>query len=91
VVQGDLFFLRDALAHGMSPAEVARFLRRTEDEVRERGKGMPRKRTRSSPRGEEADPSGKATIRCLVASACTLLMPGITSYSNATSPLRGDR
>jgi hypothetical protein len=33
--QADLFFLVDALARGMSIAEVAAFLRRTEEEVRE--------------------------------------------------------
>ena len=32
--QADLFFLVDALARGMSIAEVAAFLGRTEDEVR---------------------------------------------------------
>jgi hypothetical protein len=31
---GDLFFLQDALAHGMSVAQVATFLGRTVDEVR---------------------------------------------------------
>ena len=35
----DRFFLVDALARGMSIAEVAAFLRRTEEEVRERSKG----------------------------------------------------
>jgi hypothetical protein len=34
-LNGDLFFLRNSLEHGMSFAEVAGFLRRTEDEVRE--------------------------------------------------------
>jgi hypothetical protein len=33
--RADLFFLLDALACGMSIAEVAAFLRRTEEEVRE--------------------------------------------------------
>ena len=33
--KADLFFLLDALARGMSIAEVAAFLRRTEEEVRE--------------------------------------------------------
>jgi hypothetical protein len=36
----DLFFLRSALKHGMSFAQVAGFLRRTEDEVREKAKEL---------------------------------------------------
>jgi hypothetical protein len=34
-VKADLFFLYDSLRHGMTFAEVAGFLHRTEDEVRE--------------------------------------------------------
>ena len=34
--KADLFFLIDALARGMSIAEVAAFLNRSEDEVRQR-------------------------------------------------------
>jgi hypothetical protein len=37
--RADLFFLADAIARGMSIAEVAAFLGRTEEEVRERSKG----------------------------------------------------
>ena len=33
-VKADLLFLKDSLAHGMSCAEVAGFLGRTEEEVR---------------------------------------------------------
>jgi hypothetical protein len=36
----DLFFLKDALARGMSFADVARFLVRTEDEVREKAREL---------------------------------------------------
>jgi hypothetical protein len=36
--KADLFFLKDALRRGMSLAEVANFLRRTEDEVQEKAK-----------------------------------------------------
>jgi hypothetical protein len=55
--KAELFFLRDALAHGMSSADVARYLRRTEDEVREKSKGMSRTRgLRASSRGREGDP-----------------------------------
>jgi hypothetical protein len=36
----DLFFLRDSLRHGMSVLEVAGFLRRTEDEVRQKAKEL---------------------------------------------------
>ena len=36
----DLFFLRDSLRHGMSIVEVAGFLRRTEDEVRQKAKEL---------------------------------------------------
>ena len=39
-VNGDLFFLRNSLEHGMSFAEVAGFLRRTEDEVREKAQEL---------------------------------------------------
>jgi hypothetical protein len=45
--QADLFFLVDALARGMSIAEVAAFLRRTEEEVREQAIKHP-----SRPRDE---------------------------------------
>jgi hypothetical protein len=38
----DLFFLRDALGHGMTFAEVAGFLSRDEDEVRKKAKQMKR-------------------------------------------------
>ena len=38
--QTDLFFLVDALARGMSIAEVAAFLGRTEEEVREQSKAL---------------------------------------------------
>jgi hypothetical protein len=34
----DVLFLRDALAHGMSCAEIARFLRKTAREVEEEAK-----------------------------------------------------
>jgi hypothetical protein len=46
--KADLLFLRDALAHGMSPLDIARYLRRTADEVREKGKEMRQKRARAS-------------------------------------------
>jgi hypothetical protein len=36
----DLFFLRDALERGMTPAEAAGFLSRDEDEVRKKAKQM---------------------------------------------------
>jgi len=36
----DLFFLDDSLRHGRSLAEVASFLRRDEDEVREKAKEL---------------------------------------------------
>jgi hypothetical protein len=39
-MNGDLFFLRNSLEHGMSFAEVAGFLRRTEDEVREKAQEL---------------------------------------------------
>jgi len=37
--RADLFFMKDALNRGMSCAEVAGFLSRTEEEVREQGEG----------------------------------------------------
>jgi hypothetical protein len=37
-LRADLFFLKDTLRRGMSLAEVASFLRRSEDEVREKAK-----------------------------------------------------
>jgi hypothetical protein len=36
----DLLFLKDALKRGMSFSEVAGFLRRTEDEVRQKAKEL---------------------------------------------------
>ena len=50
----DLLFLQDALKRGMTHAEVAGFLSRDEDEVREKAKQMkkPRSRHRSLRRGE---------------------------------------
>jgi hypothetical protein len=38
----DLFFLKDALARGMSLKDVATFLGRTEDEVREKIRAVER-------------------------------------------------
>jgi hypothetical protein len=38
--RADLFFLKDSLERGMSLAEVAGFLRRTTDEVREKAKSL---------------------------------------------------
>jgi hypothetical protein len=55
--RADLFFLRDALARGMSFLDVARYLRRTEHEVRERSKEMRRKRARAP----QADPFWEST------------------------------
>jgi hypothetical protein len=40
--RADLFFLEDALKHGMSFEGVAGFLRRTSDEVREKAKDLNR-------------------------------------------------
>jgi hypothetical protein len=40
--RADLFFLKDSLEHGMSLEEVAGFLRRTADEVREKAKDLNR-------------------------------------------------
>jgi hypothetical protein len=45
--KADLLFLRDALAHGMSPLDIARYLRRTEDEVREKSEEIRQKRARA--------------------------------------------
>jgi hypothetical protein len=42
----DLFFLTNALEHGMTFAEVAGFLSRDEDEVREKAKQMKRRHSR---------------------------------------------
>jgi hypothetical protein len=38
--RADLFFLKDSLERGMSLAEIAGFLRRTADEVREKAKSL---------------------------------------------------
>jgi hypothetical protein len=38
--RADLFFLKDSLERGMSLAEIAGFLRRTADEVREKAKDL---------------------------------------------------
>jgi hypothetical protein len=40
--RADLFFLKDSLERGMSLAEIAGFLRRTEDEVREKSEDLNR-------------------------------------------------
>jgi hypothetical protein len=40
--RADLFFLKDSLERGMSFAEIAGFLRRTADEVREKAKDLNR-------------------------------------------------
>jgi hypothetical protein len=42
----DLFFLKHALEHGMTFAEVAGFLSRDEDEVRKKAEQMKRRRSR---------------------------------------------
>jgi hypothetical protein len=39
-VKADLFFLADSLQRGMSLAEIARFLSRTANEVREKAKDL---------------------------------------------------
>jgi predicted transcriptional regulator len=39
-VHADLFFLQDALAHGMSISEIAGFLGKTEKEVRAKAKEL---------------------------------------------------
>ena len=39
-VKADLFFLEDSLQRGMSLAEIAGFLRRTADQVREKAKSL---------------------------------------------------
>ena len=38
--RADLFFLKDSLERGMSLAEIAGFLRRTADQVREKAKSL---------------------------------------------------
>jgi hypothetical protein len=40
--RADLLFLKDSLVRGMSLAEIAGFLRRTADEVREKAKDLNR-------------------------------------------------
>jgi hypothetical protein len=49
--RADLFFLKDSLERGMSLAEIAGFLRRTADEVREKGKDLNRSVGRNRGRG----------------------------------------
>ena len=41
-MDADLFFLKEALARGMSFTDVAGFLRRTENEVREKLRALER-------------------------------------------------
>jgi hypothetical protein len=45
-VPADLFFLKNALEHGMTFAKVAAFPSRDEDEVREKAKQMKRRHSR---------------------------------------------
>jgi hypothetical protein len=49
--RADLFFLKDSLERGMSLAEIAGFLRRTADEVREKGKDLNKSVSRNRGRG----------------------------------------
>jgi hypothetical protein len=49
-LRADLLFLRDALARGMSFAEVAGFLGRTEEEVRQKAKNSIRGAVLTNPR-----------------------------------------
>src|SRR5262249_23013652 len=48
--RADLFFLKDSLERGMSLAEVAGFLGRTADEVREKVEQVTRPQPRRGPR-----------------------------------------
>jgi hypothetical protein len=53
--KADLFFLIDALARGMSIAEVAAFLNRSEEEVRQRANlSYERSDFSSAPRAKES-------------------------------------
>jgi hypothetical protein len=45
--RADLFFLKDSLERGMSLAEIAGFLRRTVDEVREKAKDLNKRVSRN--------------------------------------------
>ena len=42
--KADLMFLMDALKRGVAEADVARFLARSEDEVRDQAKALKRRR-----------------------------------------------
>ena len=48
--RADLFFLKDSLERGMSLAEIAGFLRRTTDEVREKVEQVSQPQPRRGPR-----------------------------------------
>jgi hypothetical protein len=50
--RADVFFLLDAHQRGMSLADIAAFLGRTEDEVREKSKVIPRKESPAAPHGK---------------------------------------
>jgi hypothetical protein len=50
--RADVFFLIDAHERGMSLADIAAFLGRTEDEVREKSKIIARKEPPAAPHGE---------------------------------------
>ena len=49
-VKADLFFLEDSLQRGMSLAEIAGFLGRTADEVREKVEQVSQPQPRRGPR-----------------------------------------
>ncbi len=49
--RADLFFLKDSLECGMSLAEIAGFLRRTADEVRQKGTHLNKSVSRHRGRG----------------------------------------
>jgi hypothetical protein len=53
--KADLIFLMDALSHGMAEASVARFLGRSEDEVRDRAKVVLKRRKHPNKRLRKPD------------------------------------
>jgi hypothetical protein len=64
----DLFFLKDALARGMSLADIAGFLSRTEEEVQEKARELSERKWAGAPPAADGPTTSHATKRIQVSS-----------------------
>jgi len=74
-VRADLFFLQDALAHGMTISEIAGFLDKTESEVRTKVKGLSCWVTRAHLPREWPAALGRARVQGCEPATATVLRP----------------